>query len=99
MRDREQAAADQARQSAALCGALADQADVMVRIAGVVARALRKGKKVLLLGNGGSAADAEHIAGELSGKFTLLREPLPAIALTANTASLTAIANDFGVKI
>ncbi len=86
------------RASAALCGALADQAGIIVEIADAMVRALRKGNKVLLLGNGGSAADAEHIAGELAGKFTLFREPLPAIALTTNTASLTAIANDFGYE-
>jgi len=92
------AAADQIRESAALCGTLAEQADTIVEIAGAITGALRKGRKVLLFGNGGSAADAEHIAGELAGKFTLLREPLPAVALTANTASLTAIANDFGYE-
>jgi D-sedoheptulose 7-phosphate isomerase len=58
--------------------------------------AFRRGNKVLLFGNGGSAADAEHIACELAGKFYLTREPLPAIALSANSAALTAIANDFG---
>ena len=98
MRGKRKAVAGMARDSAALCGALADQAGVIVDIADAMVRALRQGHKVLLFGNGGSAADAEHIAGELSGKFTLFREPLPAIALTANTASLTAIANDFSYE-
>lgn len=98
MRSKKAAVSEQARASAALCGALADQAGIIVEIADAMVRALRKGNKVLLLGNGGSAADAEHIAGELAGKFTLFREPLPAIALTTNTASLTAIANDFGYE-
>ena len=57
--------------------------------------AFKNGKKVLLFGNGGSAADAEHIAGELLGRFRTERVPLPAIALTTNAAVLTAIANDY----
>ena len=52
-------------------------------------------KKVILFGNGGSAADAQHIAAELSGRFYLDRPSLPAIALTVNTSSLTAIGNDY----
>lgn len=98
MRNREAAVREQAQASAALCGALADQAGVVVDIADAMVQALRNGRKVLLFGNGGSAADAEHIAGELAGKFTLVRDPLPAVALTTNTASLTAIANDFGYE-
>ena len=58
----------------------------------------REGKKVLLMGNGGSAADAQHIAAELVGKFRLQRKPLAAIALTTNTSVITAIANDFDYK-
>ena len=58
----------------------------------------REGKKVVLMGNGGSAADAQHIAAELVGKFRLQRKPLAAIALTTNTSILTAIANDFDYK-
>jgi D-sedoheptulose 7-phosphate isomerase len=86
----------QIRESASLCANLAGQADTIVQIAEQMIKAFRKGKKVLLFGNGGSAADAEHIACELAGKFALSRDPLPAIALTTNTASLTAIGNDFG---
>jgi len=52
--------------------------------------------KVLLAGNGGSAADAQHIAAEFIGRLNFDREPLPAIALTANTSNLTCIANDYG---
>lgn len=88
----------QVRDSASLCGALSEQAEVVVQIADCLVKAFRRGNKVLLFGNGGSAADAEHIACELAGKFTLFRDPLPAIALTANTASLTAIGNDFGYE-
>ena len=56
------------------------------------------GKKVLLFGNGGSAADAQHIAAEFVGKFYLDRRPLPAEALTVNTSSLTAIGNDYAFE-
>ncbi|MHB8206967.1 D-sedoheptulose 7-phosphate isomerase [Mucilaginibacter sp.] len=53
-------------------------------------------KKVLLAGNGGSAADAQHIAAELSGRFVKERRALPCIALTTDTSAITAIANDYG---
>ena len=88
----------QIRESASLCANLAVQADTVVLVAEQMTKAFRQGKKVLLFGNGGSAADAEHIACELAGKFTLFRDPLPAIALTTNTSSLTAIGNDFGYE-
>src|ERR1700751_4196419 len=57
---------------------------------------LQKGNKVLLAGNGGSAADAQHIAAELSGRFVKHRKALPGISLTTDTSALTAIANDYG---
>nr|WP_067059015.1 D-sedoheptulose 7-phosphate isomerase [Mucilaginibacter sp. L294] len=57
---------------------------------------LKDGKKVLIAGNGGSAADAQHIAAELSGRFVKDRKALPGIALTVDTSALTAIANDYG---
>jgi len=81
--------------SAALKTALIGQKDLIVQIANLLTEAFRKGNKVLLFGNGGSAADAQHIACELSGKFYRHRDPLPAIALTTNTSALTAIANDY----
>ena len=62
----------------------------------IVTEALEVGNKVLLCGNGGSAADAQHIAAELTGRFKIERQPLPAIALTTDTSALTAIANDYG---
>jgi len=96
LRNKKAVVAAQIAESAALCTALAGQADAIVRVADQIVKAFRRGNKVLLFGNGGSAADAEHIACELSGKFTLYRDPLPAVALTTNTSSLTAIANDFG---
>jgi D-sedoheptulose 7-phosphate isomerase len=57
--------------------------------------ALKNGKKVLFCGNGGSAADAQHLAAELSGRFYFDRDPLPAEALHVNTSFLTAVANDY----
>ncbi len=64
-------------------------------IADRITRALRDGGKVMLAGNGGSAADAQHIAAELLGRFTIDRAPLAAIALTTDTSALTAIGNDY----
>ncbi len=61
-----------------------------------VADALRRGNKILLCGNGGSAADAQHIAAELVGRFEVEREGLPAVALTTDSSALTSIANDCG---
>jgi D-sedoheptulose 7-phosphate isomerase len=59
----------------------------------------KKGNKVLFCGNGGSAADAQHLAAEFSGRFYLDREPLPADALHANTSYLTAVANDYSFDV
>lgn len=59
---------------------------------------LNNGNKVLLFGNGGSAADAQHIAAEFVGRFVTERRSLPAIALTTDTSALTAIANDYGFE-
>jgi D-sedoheptulose 7-phosphate isomerase len=58
--------------------------------------AIKGGNKILLAGNGGSAADAQHIAAELSGRFVKDRKALPGIALTTDTSALTSIANDYG---
>jgi D-sedoheptulose 7-phosphate isomerase len=66
------------------------------KAAALLAGALKAGRKVLFLGNGGSAADAQHLAGELVGRFMKERGPLPAIALTTDTSVLTAVANDYG---
>jgi D-sedoheptulose 7-phosphate isomerase len=69
---------------------------ILGRIADEMAKALANGGKILLCGNGGSAADAQHIAGELLSRFESERAPLPAIALTTDTSVLTAIGNDYG---
>src|SRR3979409_2352659 len=66
------------------------------RLASEIVRALRGGKKLVIFGNGGSAADAQHFAAELVGRFEKERPGLAAIALTTDTSILTAIANDYG---
>ena len=70
--------------------------DDIVEMAHMIATALQKGRKVVFFGNGGSAADAQHIAAELVGKFKRMRPALRASALTTNTSILTAIGNDIG---
>ena len=71
-------------------------ADVIEDMARVIIDAFRGGHRLYIAGNGGSAADAQHIAGELVGRFRYDRAPLPAIALTTDTSVMTAIANDYG---
>lgn len=73
---------------------LARSAEI-AQVADVLVRAYHDGKKALLFGNGGSASDAQHIAAELVGRYYIDRRALPAEALTVNTSSLTAIANDY----
>ncbi len=75
---------------------LQENADTLERAIDLIADALAAGRKLLLFGNGGSAADAQHLAAELVGRFQRERRPLPAIALTTDTSALTAIANDYG---
>ena len=69
--------------------------DAIVAAARTVAGALQAGGKLLVFGNGGSAADAQHIAAEFLGRYLLERDPLPAIALADNAAAVTAIGNDY----
>lgn len=71
---------------------------LMDQVAKVCVEALQSGKKILLAGNGGSAADAQHIAGELVSRFAFDRPGLPAIALTTDTSIMTAIGNDYGYE-
>jgi D-sedoheptulose 7-phosphate isomerase len=68
----------------------------IVDAANVIAESLKNGGKVLLFGNGGSAADAQHLAAEFVGRFVLERTPLPGIALTTDSSILTAVGNDYG---
>ena len=72
-----------------------DNADILQKIAETVAECFGRGNKVLIMGNGGSASDALHIAGEFVGRFEMERPTLPAIALTGNTSAITAIGNDY----
>jgi len=73
-------------------------ADVVVSAAEMVAQALAGGHRVYLMGNGGSAADAQHVAGELVGRFMVERQAWPVQALSTDTSVLTAIANDYGFE-
>ena len=85
-------------ESVALHKYLHKQLGTLFTIAELLIQAFQKDNKVLIFGNGGSAADAQHIASELAGKFNYDRDPLPAIAITVNTSSLTAISNDYGYE-
>ncbi|MCX5854880.1 MAG: D-sedoheptulose 7-phosphate isomerase [Deltaproteobacteria bacterium] len=67
----------------------------IVRVVEAVTGALKAGNKILLFGNGGSAADAQHIAGEFVNRFIIERPPLPAIALSTDTSVITSIGNDY----
>jgi D-sedoheptulose 7-phosphate isomerase len=78
-----------------LAALAASEVDRLAAVSALLANRLRDGHVLFTCGNGGSAADAQHIAAELSGKFYLHRPGLPAVALTTNTSALTAIANDF----
>lgn len=68
------------------------------QLADIMVKSLRRGGTIFFCGNGGSAADAQHLAAELSGRFYFDRAPLPAEALHCNTSYLTAIANDYGFE-
>ncbi len=81
--------------AATLAALAASEAPRLAAVSALLANRLRAGQTLFTCGNGGSAADAQHIAAELSGKFYLHRPGLPAMALTTNTSALTAIANDF----
>jgi D-sedoheptulose 7-phosphate isomerase len=88
-RELEESARVKSVMAQSLANAIADAAQKILD-------AYREGKKVFLIGNGGSAADAQHIAAEMVGRFKLERRALPAIALTTDTSVLTALANDYG---
>lgn len=75
---------------------MAASAGVIAAVAGVIATALKQGGAVLVFGNGGSAADAQHFAAELVGRYEKDRKAWPAVALTTDTSALTSIGNDFG---
>lgn len=70
--------------------------ELVMSVANKVVKTLKNGNKILICGNGGSAADAQHFAAELTGRYKTERLSLPAIALTTDTSALTAIGNDYG---
>ena len=78
---------------------LKDCPGVIVKIVNLIVDSIKNGGKVIIFGNGGSAADSQHIAAELVGRFKKERAALPAIALTTNTSSITAIGNDYGYNL
>ena len=78
--------------------AMAGQQAVFERIANEMSRAILAGRKILWCGNGGSAADSQHLAAELMGRFKCERQGLPSIAMTTDTSILTAIGNDYGYE-
>src|SRR5437879_2147366 len=73
-----------------------DCSTAIFEAAGLIAQCLRGGGKLLFFGNGGSAADAQHLAAEFVGRFRIERQALPAIALTTDSSILTAVGNDYG---
>jgi D-sedoheptulose 7-phosphate isomerase len=93
--------AGELRKTASVIGALvadAELARTIETVARLCAKALRDGNKLLLAGNGGSAADAQHLAAELVSRFYFDRPGLAAVALTTDTSALTAIGNDYGFE-
>jgi D-sedoheptulose 7-phosphate isomerase len=85
----------------ALASSLLEDESYLAAVSGAasaLAAALRSGHKVLFFGNGGSAADAQHLAAELTGRFLRERRALPGLALSTNSSSVTAIGNDYGYE-
>jgi D-sedoheptulose 7-phosphate isomerase len=78
--------------------ALRGLAETIAQAAEALIDRVGRGGKIIFCGNGGSASDAQHLASELTGRFLLDREPLPALALTCSGATLTSIANDYGYE-
>lgn len=84
------------KETAAAHERMTASADSIAAVADAIARSLKQGGSVLVFGNGGSAADAQHFAAELMGRFEKERRAYPAVALTTDTSALTAIGNDYG---
>jgi len=89
---------DALREHRDLFDRLGDFSPAIERAARLITTALSGGQKLLICGNGGSAADSQHIAAEFTGRFVADRRPLAAIALSTDTSALTCIANDFGFE-
>ena len=96
MADLERAVLAHLRDSGETLRRAESQAPVIAAMAARLTAVFRAGGKLLVFGNGGSAADSQHFAAELMARFRRNRAPLPALALTVNTSDLTAISNDFG---
>jgi D-sedoheptulose 7-phosphate isomerase len=93
---------DQINQTQKILEAILNDLDIIKsvqRASEICIQSLRSGGKILLVGNGGSAADSQHIAGELVSRFAFDRPGLPAIALTTDTSIITAISNDYGYEL
>ncbi len=89
---------DYVKTSATVCGALTELAPKIAEAVEMWVDAISKGGKVIFCGNGGSAADAQHLAAELMGRFRFDRDPMAALSLTVDTSALTAIGNDYGFE-
>jgi D-sedoheptulose 7-phosphate isomerase len=87
---------DRGRALSMVLSLMATNSHQVARAAAIIVEALASGHLVMVCGNGGSAAEAQHLAGELVGRFRREREPWPVLALTTDTAVLTAVANDYG---
>jgi len=87
---------DAIREHVRVAEALAGQVAALEAIADGIVDCFRSGGRLFVFGNGGSAADAQHVAAELVGRFKLDRQALPAVALTTDTSTLTAVGNDLG---
>src|SRR3954466_3481478 len=87
---------DRARALSTVLALVATNSHQVSRAATIIVEALATGHLVMVCGNGGSAAEAQHLAGELVGRFRREREPWPVLALTTDSAVLTAVANDYG---
>jgi D-sedoheptulose 7-phosphate isomerase len=79
--------------------ASADVISLIAKVSEILVDAMAQGNKLVLFGNGGSAADAQHIAAEFVGRFAFNRPPLPALAFSVNTSCVTAIGNDYGFDL
>src|SRR5215203_4635264 len=89
---------DRARALSTVLSLVATNSHQVTCAAAIIGDALAAGHLVMVCGNGGSAAEAQHLAGELVGRFRREREPWPVLALTADSAILTAVANDYGYE-
>lgn len=96
MSDLTQTVADRFRETARNYETLTSQAAEIARIGLAISTRMKQGGMTMFCGNGGSAADAQHLAAELQGRFLYDRRPLASVALTTNSSTITAIGNDYG---